>query len=181
MHCVRILVSQSDCFYHMIQTLEMLITGRCMKIRSAMKKTRKRREKIDYIQLTIKESAKKVSYRNLKKEHNHVIRYYVLGKDVVFLKYSESPCLPLLFNILNHHDNAPYSVVIIVSPLIALMNDKISKMASKCVSAVSITSSDTDNDHKWEYIVKGHFNIKLKLERNFFRPIHTRSFSLIFY
>ena len=26
------------------------------------------------------------------------------------------------------------------------------------VSAVSITSSDTDNDHKWECIVKGHFN-----------------------
>ena len=51
--------------------------------------------------------------------------------------FGKSPCyciLPLVFDILNNRDNAPYSVVIIVSPL---MNDQITSLASKGESTVS--------------------------------------------
>ena len=47
--------------------------------------------------------------------------------EILVLQY----CLPLLFDILHNHDNASYSVVIVVSLLFVLMNDEIASVACK--------------------------------------------------
>ena len=53
-------------------------------------------------------------------------------------------CLPVLFDALQHHDTS-YSIIIIISPLVALMNDQVRSLNSKGVSAVHGSRSDSDN------------------------------------
>ena len=79
-------------------------------------------------------AANELGYRQLKPEQADVIETFVKGRDVFAVlptSYGKSlcyGCLPLVFDRL--HDGEERSIVVVVSPLIAIMKDQASSVTN---------------------------------------------------
>lgn len=71
-------------------------------------------------------------------------------------------CLPAIFDRLNHH-TPPWSVVIVISPLQALMKDQVQSLEWKGVRAVSMIGHDSEDENTLtkQQIVSGEYQIIL--------------------
>ena len=96
------------------------------------------------ISRAISDTANELGYLSLKRQQQIVISTFVSGKDVFvalptgFGKSLCYGCLPGVFNKLSSLDTMK-SIVIVVSPLTALMADQVDVFKRKGVSAVSVT------------------------------------------
>lgn len=96
------------------------------------------------IEAALKECILRLGYEALKTEQESAIVPFVEGNDVFiclptgFGKSLCYFCLPSLFDILIKKDK--WSVVVVVSPLVALMTDQLDILKSKGVSAVICTN-----------------------------------------
>ena len=96
------------------------------------------------IEAALKEYILRLGYEALKTEQESAIVPFVEGNDVFiclptgFGKSLCYFCLPSLFDILKKKDK--WSVVVVVSPLVALMTDQLDILKSKGVSAVICTN-----------------------------------------
>ena len=85
-------------------------------------------------------------YAEIKDKQRAAILAFVHGKDVFVslpTGYGKSfcyQCLPLLFNTLQSNE-VPTSIVVVVTPLAAIMKDQVSDLGCKQFSAVQVTSS----------------------------------------
>ena len=92
-----------------------------------------------------RETIEELGYSNLRVRQKEAILHYVQGKDVFVLLPSasgKSLCyyiLPVVFDILRKNSD-PKCIVIVVSPLVALMKDQVTSLMSKGVKGVYVTS-----------------------------------------
>ena len=86
---------------------------------------------MDSIEKAVQRSAIQLGYTTVKDHQISVITSFVRGEDVFAVLptgYGKSLCyalLPLVFDALADH-KAPSSIVIVVSPLLAIMKDQVS-------------------------------------------------------
>ena len=67
-------------------------------------------------------------------------------------------CLPWTFDLLKKHSSQ--SIIIVVTPLIALMKDQVSALIRKGVNSVYVTQSDDDCDDKFaEALYEGQYQL----------------------
>ena len=93
-------------------------------------------------------AASQLGYKKLKPEQSEAVEEFVRGRDV-FVSLptgsGKSLCyavLPAVFDIL-HHSDSPTAMIIVVSPLIALMMDQVENF-KKGVKAVYVSPSDSE-------------------------------------
>lgn len=110
----------------------------------------------------ISESARKMGFIELKEEQRHVLRKFAEGNDVFvclptgFGKSLCYQCLPTMFDLMNRPESdSPWSVIIVVSPLSALMEDQVTTLATRGIKAVKCTNADDDK----QLISEGNFQI----------------------
>ena len=87
----------------------------------------------------------------MKKEQKEAILKFVIEDQDIFLclptGYGKSLCyysIPVLFDILAEK-TSPWSSVVVVSTLIALMNDQVSLLQMKGLNAISVVADAGDN------------------------------------
>ena len=104
----------------------------------------------------------KLGYVQLKEEQKDAILSFVSGKDVFvslptgFGKSLCYQCLPMLFDTLRGHIQ-PTCIIVVITPLVAIMEEQVSQLASKQIQAVHVTSTlddITDSD-----IISGKFAV----------------------
>ena len=90
----------------------------------------------------IQTAAEELGYSNLRVKQKEAIMHYLQGKDV-FISLptgsGKSLCyyiLPIVFDILRNNSD-PKCIVIVVSPLVALMKDQVTSLKSKGVKGSS--------------------------------------------
>ena len=156
-----ICASQSDCPTHVLQPQ----SHACHMMQSKMASNAKRRRVVD-VDKGIHESIRRLGYENVKDHQRKVIESFVEGNDVFAVLptgYGKSLCyfcLPYLCDYLDQRDPAkPWSVVIVVSPLMALMNDQVRSLTDKGVSAVVAKSGTEMEEDIKTSIVAGKFQI----------------------
>ena len=95
------------------------------------------------VSLAISSAATQLGYTRVKPCQESAVKAFVTGKDV-FLSlptgYGKSfcyCCLPLIFDILKGKQH-PFHVVIVISPLLALMKDQVKKLSDRKIGAVQI-------------------------------------------
>ena len=91
----------------------------------------------------IESAAKAMGYDTLKPEQKKAVSDFVNGRDVFvalptgFGKSVCYGCLPVVYDILRSKKN---SIVIVVSPLVAIMKDQVSTFTSKGIQAACVIS-----------------------------------------
>ena len=96
----------------------------------------------------IEETAASLQYRHLKEEQKQAVKAFVKGKDVFIslpTGYGKSLCyalLPLIFD-KRREMVERRSIVMVVSPLIALMKDQSAKFTEKGITAVCISDLES--------------------------------------
>ena len=155
---------QSDCSSHMLppKSRDYHAPVTILIVKMATKKmtisfTKKRRE----LEAIVKDCTRKLGYMDLKDEQLAAVTAFVEGNDVFVslpTGYGKSLCyycLPSVFDALNCQSE-PWSVVIVVSPLTALMNDQIESLTRKNVTSVVARG---DDEYIKSGIVEGHYQI----------------------
>ena len=100
------------------------------------------------VDILIREVAVSLGYSSLKEEQKKVLRAFVEGKDVFVslpLVYGKSLCyvlLPLIFDKLRETVERRL-IVMVVSPLIALMKDQSTKFMKRGITAVYISDLES--------------------------------------
>ena len=79
-------------------------------------------------------------YAELKDKQRDAILAFVSVVVSLPTGYEKSFCLPLLFDTLQSHE-FPTSIVVVVTPLAAIMKDQVSDLGCKQITAVQVTSS----------------------------------------
>ena len=109
----------------------------------------------------IASATEKLGYSELRKNQELVVRHFLSERDV-FVSLptgsGKSLCyciLPLVFDFLRHNARAQ-CIVVIVSPLIALMQDQVRAMRERGVSAVNAGMAD---DELAEAVCSGDFQL----------------------
>ena len=120
------------------------------------------------VEAAIDGGALSLGYEKLKEDQHRVIKPFIQGNDVFAslpTGYGKSLCyfcLPAIFDRLNHH-TSPWSVVIVISPLQALMKDQVQSLERKGVRAVSVIGHDSEDEDTLtkQQIVSGEYQIIL--------------------
>ena len=114
----------------------------------------------------IVESNRRLGYESMKEHQRKVIESFVEGNDVFAVLptgYGKSLCyfcLPYLCDYLDQQDPVrPWSVVIVVSPLMALKNDQVRNLIDKGVNAVVAKSGTEMEEDIKSSIVAENFQI----------------------
>jgi ATP-dependent DNA helicase RecQ len=114
------------------------------------------------VESALRAIGKRYGYAEIKDKQRDAILAFVSGQDIFVslpTGYGKSfcyQCLPLLFDILRSHE-VPTSIVVVVTPLAAIMKDQVSDLGCKQISAIQVTSS-VDEVVENE-IMHGKFNI----------------------
>ena len=88
----------------------------------------------------------RLGYQEVKTEQLEAIRGFIKDKDVfVSLPTGSSKsmcygCLPLVFDYLRKNDSKTKSIVVVVSPLKALMLDQVRSFSAKGIDSVYVTN-----------------------------------------
>ena len=113
------------------------------------------------VSLAISESQKKLGYSGLRPLQDLVVKKFLQGKDV-FVSLptgsGKSLCyciLPAVFDILRKVKDA--SIVVVVSPLVALMKDQVSAMTKRGMKAVY--ASELSDDDTAMDVCSGQFQL----------------------
>ena len=120
------------------------------------------------VEAAIDGRALSLGYEKLKEDQRRVIKPFIQGNDVFASLLTGCGkslcyfCLPAIFDRLNHH-TPPWSVVIVISPLQALMKDQVQSLERKGVRAVSVTGHDSEDKDTLtkQQIVSGEYQIIL--------------------
>ena len=111
------------------------------------------------ISQAISDAASELGYLSLKRQQQVVISNFISGKDVFvalptgFGKSLCYGCLPRVFNKLSKQESKK-SIVIVVSPLVALMADQVDVFKRKGMSAVSV-----ERDTNPAAILRGEYEL----------------------
>ena len=98
----------------------------------------------------------------MKEQQRDAIVSFVSSQDVFvslptgFGKSFCYQCLPVLFDCLRGH-NQPTSIIVVVTPLVAIMKEQVSQLQSKQIRAVHVTSALDDTTES--DIVNGKFAV----------------------
>ena len=114
----------------------------------------------------IKAGTISLGYQELKEDQTHVMKSFVEGNDIFACLptgYGKSLCyfsLPIIFDLLHQHSR-PWSVVIVISPLQALMTDQVISLERKGIKAITVVGHGEldDEDSKKEAIVSGNVQV----------------------
>ena len=102
---------------------------------------------------------KEMGYCRLKPEQKEAIMYYLQGNDVFivlptgFGKSLCYGCLPLVYDTLGGKEG---SIVVVISPLIALMKDQACKFSEKGLSAVQVGECSKEVN---QHIIDGEYQL----------------------
>ena len=114
------------------------------------------------VSAVINSVAFRLEYPELKPFQESAVKSFVSGKDVFVslpTGYGKSfcySCLPWVFDALNHKQT-PYSMVVVVSPLIALMKDQLKVLTDKGIAAAQIQKKfDIEDDDVKARLSSGH-------------------------
>ena len=122
------------------------------------------------IELAVESAAKRLGYK-LRERQREVVVSFVRGRDVFVCMPTgsgKSLCysvLPWTFDHLKKHPDHPrlplsQSIVIVVSPLIALMKDQVSALNDKGLSAVYVSGDTSEcNEKIIEELHEGNFQV----------------------
>jgi ATP-dependent DNA helicase RecQ len=123
------------------------------------------------VDFALAEAAAKLGYFDLKVEQKDVIKQFVNGNDVFVCLptgYGKSLCyccLPILYDLLEGQ-SSPWSTIIVISPLVALMSDQVRSLNDRRVSAIKIVncsenqcSNSRDHDELRSLIINGRYQI----------------------
>ena len=109
-------------------------------------------------------AARKLGYSDLRQKQREAVTEFVAGKDV-FVSLptgsGKSLCffiLPLLYDILRGN-TSPQCIVLVVSPLIALMKDQVSSLSEKKVESVYITQGSRSEDPSMDKVHEGFYQL----------------------
>lgn len=113
----------------------------------------------------IETTVRKLGHREAKELQTKSIKEFVSGKDVfvsVPTGYGKTvcyACLPMVFDTIHGHE-LPYSVIIVVSPLKALMREQVLILRAKGLSVIQVSgdSEDMEQDLKAN-ISKGMYQV----------------------
>ena len=101
----------------------------------------------------IETAVRKLGYREAKNLQAKFIKEFVSGNNVfvsVPTGYGKTvcyACLPLIFDTLHGHE-LPYSVIIVISPLKALMKEQVLILKAKGLSVIQISSDSARHKNK---------------------------------
>ena len=107
----------------------------------------------------IEECAQKMGYESLKRQQKEAIFWFVQKRDVFvtlptgFGKSICYGCLPMVFDLIKQRKG---SIVVVISPLIALMKDQVATFLSRGVSAVRAGDCDINTSQK---IMDGEYQL----------------------
>ena len=109
--------------------------------------------------------AASLGYRQLKKEQEHSVLQLISGKDVFVCLptgYGKSLCYTLLPYVFDHlHSADKRSIVLVVSPLSALMKDQVAAITALGITATYITDMHSTAPSTMKVIQDGGFQIVL--------------------
>ena len=112
----------------------------------------------------IEEAAASLGYQHLKEEQKRAVKAFVEGKDVFIsltTGYGKSLCyalLPLIFD-KRREMVERRSIVMVVSPLIALTKDQSAKFTEKGITAVCISDLESMEKNMKRKVVNGEYQI----------------------
>ena len=101
-----------------------------------------------------------LKYEPLKEEQRKAIAGFLSGQDVFVVLptgYGKTvcySCLPLAYDIFHATEG---SIIVIISPLLALISDQLTVLSNRSISAASVTS-DTDPD-SLKKIIDGKYSL----------------------
>ena len=105
----------------------------------------------------------RLGYQEVKTEQLEAIAGFVKGKDVFVSLPTGSGksvcygCLPFVFDYLRRNDTKTKSIVVVISPLRALMLDQVRSFSAKGVDSVYV--SDGDAGDIYEAVTKGSISL----------------------
>lgn len=114
---------------------------------SSTKETSQQNADIQKLKEIIRQAAISLGYQQLKKEQEESVLQLVSGKDVFVslpTGFGKSLCyilLPCVFDL--YRQDGKKSIVLVVSPLIALMKDQVASITAMGMSAVYVTDKQT--------------------------------------
>ena len=116
------------------------------------------------LDIVMEEATATLGYHSLKEEQKKAVKVFVGGKDVFVslpTGYGKSLCYALLPLIFDKRRKAVErrSIVMIVSPLIAVMKDQSTKFVEKGVTAVYISDLEGMDKESRRKIVNGGFQL----------------------
>ena len=112
---------------------------------------------------TVRKAAASFGYTQLKKEQEEVILSFASGHDVFVslpTGYGKSLCfavLPRLFDMLR--GAVRKSIVVVVSPLIALMKDQVATFSSKGIHAAYVSDKEDCSGEMRRRMRKGEYEV----------------------
>ena len=113
------------------------------------------------VEAVVPAAAESLGYDSLKPEQQRVVTEFVLGRDVLVVLPTGSGkslcygCLPRVFDSLKGMESK--SIVVVVTPLIALMKDQVTTFTAKGLSAAYV-SAETDIKTR-DMIYEGQFQL----------------------
>ena len=116
------------------------------------------------LDILIEETAALLGYQSLKEEQKKAVKAFVEGKDVFVslpTGYGKSLCyalLPLVFDKRMEKEERR-SIVMVVSPLIALMKDQLAKFTERGITAVCISDLESMNKESRRKVVNGEYQL----------------------
>lgn len=116
------------------------------------------------LDVLIEKAAASIGYQSLKEEQKRAVKAFVEGKDVFVslpTGYGKSLCyalLPLVFD-KRRETVEKRSIVMVVSPLIALMKDQSAKFTERGVTAVRISDLESMDKNVRRKVVNGEYQI----------------------
>lgn len=121
------------------------------------------RRRLD-LDLAIEAATRKLGYSEVKEEQRQSIKSFLEGNDVFvclptgFGKSLCFFCLPVIFDLLHNRSN-PWSLEVVVSPLMALMVDQVKILQDKGISAVNISGVCAGDDEIKKAVLEGQFQV----------------------
>ena len=112
----------------------------------------------------IETAVRKLGYSEAKEFQKKSIEEFVSGKDVfvsVPTGYGKTvcyACLPLVFDTIHGHQ-LPYSVIIVISPLKALMREQVLILRAKGLSVIQVSGDSEDIEQEKANTSKGRFQV----------------------
>jgi ATP-dependent DNA helicase RecQ len=115
------------------------------------------------VDAAIAEAASLLGFASLKEEQRHCIKSFLEGKDVFIIlptgfgKTACFTCLPHAFDLVQNRSDDKKAIIIVISPLTALIYDQVTDLLSHNVSAGYLDSETTSEVKK--NVTAGYYNI----------------------
>ena len=116
----------------------------------------------DRVEAVITACVERLGYQEIKEEQKEAIVKFVFEGSDVFVclptGFGKSLCyysIPVIYDMLRAEERSfPWSLIVIVSPLIALMKDQVASLEKKGLNAIAIVVDGTDDNTS---VVRGDF------------------------